>query len=102
MKIETNKLAHMSVEEKRELLRQLLSREEDQQNIGHGEDEIPEEFYRLEKFSEYRMLVEQAAIFKTLAMNNPYFSPHEGVSDHTTHIDGKVYINYSGYNYLGL
>ncbi|KTD63681.1 acyl-CoA synthetase [Legionella santicrucis] len=31
-----------------------------------------------------------------------YFNVNEGISSNTTVIDGKAYINYSGYNYLGL
>ncbi|WP_115711913.1 aminotransferase class I/II-fold pyridoxal phosphate-dependent enzyme [Legionella sainthelensi] len=31
-----------------------------------------------------------------------YFNVNEGISNNTTVIDGKAYINYSGYNYLGL
>ncbi|MCE0723337.1 aminotransferase class I/II-fold pyridoxal phosphate-dependent enzyme [Legionella resiliens] len=31
-----------------------------------------------------------------------YFNVNEGISSNTTIIDGKHYINYSGYNYLGL
>lgn len=31
-----------------------------------------------------------------------YFNVNEGISSNTTLIDGKHYINYSGYNYLGL
>ncbi|KTD41697.1 aminotransferase class I/II-fold pyridoxal phosphate-dependent enzyme [Legionella parisiensis] len=31
-----------------------------------------------------------------------YFNINEGISSNTTIIDGKHYINYSGYNYLGL
>lgn len=102
MDIETSGLAHLSAEEKRGLLKQLLSKREAEQKARAGSEEIPEEHYRFERFPEFRMLQEQAEIFRTLSMDNPYFSAHEGVSDHVTRIDGKSYINYSGYNYLGL
>lgn len=36
------------------------------------------------------------------ALKNIYFNVNEGISSNTTVIDGKAYINYSGYNYLGL
>lgn len=35
-------------------------------------------------------------------LKNIYFNVNEGISNNTTVIDGKPYINYSGYNYLGL
>jgi 8-amino-7-oxononanoate synthase len=44
----------------------------------------------------------QLAELDRLHIANPYFRPHEGVSSHTIVIDGRPYINYSGYNYLGL
>src|SRR5688500_2192985 len=102
MSTNKNKLTDMSLEKKRVLLKQILSRKEDEQKRGHGSAGIREDCNRFEKFQDYRRLIEQAQIFKTLSMDNPYFSPHEGVSDHITQIDGKRYINYSGYNYLGL
>jgi 8-amino-7-oxononanoate synthase len=37
-----------------------------------------------------------------LSLKSIYFNVNEGISTNTTEIDGKKYINYSGYNYLGL
>ena len=98
-------LATMTEEKKRLLLKQLLARKQEEgqpQEATPAEGEIPEEYYRPDKFPGYRMLMEQMETFKVLATDNPYFSVHTGVSDHITHIEGKDYINYSGYNYLGL
>lgn len=95
-------MADMTEEKKRLLLKQLLARKGQGQAAEQEAGEIPEEYYRVDKLPGYRMLMEQMETFKALAMDNPYFSAHEGVSDHLTHIDGKDYINYSGYNYLGL
>mgnify|MGYP001181013797 CR=1 FL=1 len=92
----------MTEEKKRLLLKQLLARKEQGEHTTQGAGEIPEEYYRVDKFPGFRLLMEQAETFKALATENPYFSAHEGVSDHITHIDGKAYINFSGYNYLGL
>lgn len=44
----------------------------------------------------------QLAELERLGIANLYFRPHEGVSSSTLSIDGREYINYSGYNYLGL
>ncbi len=102
MEKETSQLADMSAEEKRLLLRRMLSNKIEGGEDSENSNDIPEEFYNFEKFSGHRMIMEHKETFRALALNNPYFSVHEGVSDHNTHIGGKDYINYSGYNYLGL
>ena len=97
----------MSAEMKRNLARQLLSKHSvlhktETRAPKQDEGEIAEEFYKFDKFPGYRMILAQAESFKSLDTHNPYFSVHHGVSDHVTDIEGKEYINYSGYNYLGL
>ncbi len=97
----------MSTDNKRNLARQLLNKQfslpkEDAKVLNRITGEIAEEYYKFEKFPGYRMLLAHAETFKSLNTNNPYFSVHDGVSDHLTQIEGKEYINYSGYNYLGL
>ena len=37
-----------------------------------------------------------------LGIANPYFRSHEGVAGAKTLIDGREYVNFSSYNYLGL
>jgi 8-amino-7-oxononanoate synthase len=37
-----------------------------------------------------------------LGIVDPYFRSHEGVAGATTRIDGREYLNFSSYNYLGL
>ena len=41
-------------------------------------------------------------MLQQLGVKNPYFNCHTDVSRDTIGIDGQSYINYSGYNYLGL
>src|SRR6476646_5869422 len=50
----------------------------------------------------YVQLKEQKAQLERLGIANPYFSSHEGVSGRTVCIAGRSYLNYAGYNYLGL
>jgi len=50
----------------------------------------------------YVQLKRQQAEGLRLGIANPYFRSHEGVSADTIAIDGRKYVNYSGYNYLGL
>ncbi|MDB5905340.1 MAG: 8-amino-7-oxononanoate synthase, partial [Betaproteobacteria bacterium] len=50
----------------------------------------------------YVQFKRQAAELARLGIANPYFRGHEGISSNTVTIEGREYINYSGYNYLGL
>ena len=63
---------------------------------------IGEEFYKPEHFPVYKNLLAQEAVMKQLGVKNPYFNCHTDVSRNTVTIDGQSYINYGGYNYLGL
>lgn len=49
--------------------------------------------------AELRMLTTAAERF---GIGNPFFKMHEGVGGPITRIDGKEYLNFSHYNYLGL
>jgi 8-amino-7-oxononanoate synthase len=51
---------------------------------------------------QYRELRERLAQLETLGIESPYFQLHEGITGDTTVIGGRTYINYSSYNYLGL
>lgn len=100
-----DKVKDLSDAERRLLLKQLLSRNEKKaaqllnplKAIQSSND--PTSF---NDFSGFKVLQEQVEIFQTLALKSPYFCVHEGISDHVTSFEGEKYINYSGYNYLGL
>jgi 8-amino-7-oxononanoate synthase len=63
---------------------------------------IPEAFTRFDRHPAYeKMLVPKAAADR-LGLASPFFKVHEGVAGATTHINGRRYINFSSYNYLGL
>lgn len=89
-------LDHLSAEEKRELLAELLQKKAD------TETAIPPEHCRFDLYPEYLQLKEQQAQLKANDIRNPYFSVHEGIARDTTRIDGQELINFSTYNYLGL
>ena len=64
--------------------------------------DIPEAFYRFSRHPNYeKMLVSKAAADR-FSLPNPFFKVHDGVADATTIIEGKKFINFSSYNYLGL
>ncbi|TWT87432.1 Long-chain-fatty-acid--AMP ligase FadD26 [Pseudobythopirellula maris] len=51
---------------------------------------------------EYRRLRETIDAAAQAGVDNPYFTPHEGVTADTTIIDGREYVNFCSYNYLGM
>lgn len=63
---------------------------------------VPESFTRFDRHPLYeKMLVPKAAADR-LGLRNPFFIAHDGVAGALTRIDGREYINFSSYNYLGL
>lgn len=97
-------LSGMTLEQKRELAKRLLSTTPATAAVEtrRGPRQIPPEFYRFEHMLAYLNLQQKAAELARLDIPNPYFKSHEGVSADTVLIDGRPYINFSGYNYLGL
>ncbi|MDD5177474.1 MAG: aminotransferase class I/II-fold pyridoxal phosphate-dependent enzyme [Sterolibacterium sp.] len=69
---------------------------------GVSRSNVPEAFCRFDRHPGYeKMLVPKAAADR-LGIVNPFFKVHDGVAGATTRIDGREYINFSSYNYLGL
>lgn len=63
---------------------------------------VPEAFTRFDRHPGYeKMLVSKAAADR-LGLANPFFRTHDGVAGAVTRIDGREYLNFSSYNYLGL
>jgi 8-amino-7-oxononanoate synthase len=63
---------------------------------------VQEKFCRFDKHPGYlqlRIIVNGAA---RLGVGNPFFMVHDGIAGATTSINGKVFINFATYNYLGL
>jgi 8-amino-7-oxononanoate synthase len=66
-----------------------------------GAADIPEKFYRLHLhpgYQQLRIINDGAA---RLGVTNPYFKVHDGIAGVTTRIEGREYVNYASYNYLG-
>lgn len=63
---------------------------------------VPEAFTRFDRHPGYeKMLVPKAAADR-LGLRNPFFIAHDGVAGAVTRIEGREYLNFSSYNYLGL
>jgi 8-amino-7-oxononanoate synthase len=63
---------------------------------------VPDSWCRFDGFPGYQQLRILKAAAEQLGIANPFFRVHEGAAGSTTTIDGKHYINYASYNYLGL
>ena len=63
---------------------------------------VPEQFYRFDRHPEYEKMQVPKAAAARLKLANPFFHTHESVAGAKTIIEGREYINFSSYNYLGL
>jgi len=73
--------------------------------VEDGEDaaqNIPEAHWRLALHPGYQQLRIMREGAASLRLANPYFRPHDGVAGARTSIEGREYVNFSSYNYLGL
>lgn len=55
-----------------------------------------------EEFNDYKQILLQKSAGETLKIPNPFFRKHDGIPTSITRINGKEYINFASYNYLGL
>ena len=63
---------------------------------------VPEAFARFDRHPGYEKILVSKAAGERLGLRNPYFIAHDGVAGAVTRIDGREYVNFSSYNYLGL
>ena len=63
---------------------------------------IPEAFTRFDRHPGYERMLVPKAVAERRGLANPFFRVHDGVAGATTRIDGREYLNFSNYNYLGL
>jgi len=67
-----------------------------------GASTIPEKFCRFDQFPGYERVRITEAAGRQLGILSPFFKIHEGIAGATTRINGREYINFASYNYLGL
>ncbi|GJL54717.1 MAG: hypothetical protein NPIRA02_18490 [Nitrospirales bacterium] len=56
----------------------------------------------VESMDDYQRILEMRAFYAQKGMCNPYFMPRQGVISDRVQVEGRDYISFSGYNYLGL
>lgn len=70
--------------------------------VADGGLDVPEKFYRIDKFPGYTKIALFRLAAEKLRIDDPYFICHEGVAGATTTVGGRSMLNFSSYNYLGL
>src|SRR5262249_3275270 len=58
-------------------------------------------WYQIDKFPEVEALKQRLAMAAAMGIANPYFNVHERVTNDTSVIGGREFINFASYNYLG-
>jgi 8-amino-7-oxononanoate synthase len=96
----TSRLAALPAASRRRLLGRLVEGG-GAQALADGE-EIPERWYRFERFPELASLLERRQLLDASGMRSPYFAVHEGPSTNRTRVGGRELINFSSNNYLAM
>ncbi len=63
---------------------------------------LPAEYTRFDLFPAYKKIQIARMGADKMRLENPFFREHQGVAGATTQIDGRSYVNFASYNYLGL
>ncbi|MCB1917659.1 MAG: aminotransferase class I/II-fold pyridoxal phosphate-dependent enzyme [Rhodocyclaceae bacterium] len=96
----------LTMEEKRAKVRDLLKQKTmtagAAEGAGRALADIPDEYTRFELWPAYKTLMAQRETMARIQVANPYFKCHSDVSRDTLRIGDADYINFSGYNYVGL
>ncbi len=71
-------------------------------SVRPADAEIPPQTYRFDQFPEYLRLRESLDMLESTGLGNPFFVVHDGPTTDRTIIDGREFINFSSYNYLGM
>lgn len=93
---------------KSQLIRRLRSKESNASGSRQplvrstGSVKVPEVFTRFDKHPGYEKILVPKLAAERLGFANPFFISHEGIASAVTQINGREYINYANYNYLGL
>ncbi len=67
-----------------------------------GARRIPDAWTRFDRHPAYESMLVSKAASQRLGLDNPFFRVHDGRAGAMTRIDGRDYLNFASYNYLGL
>ena len=85
-----------------EAVQKYLGSEPRAKTVRPAELEIPPESYDVARFPEYLKLRQNLDFLEQSGIGNPYFMPHQGLTNDRAIIDGREVINFSAYNYVGM
>jgi len=98
--------AQLSAEEKRDLAKWLLRQRRRNGHDGaladqpaRSTEDLPKSCYR---FDHHPLYTSMRPLGERYGVSDIYFRMHEGIARDTTKIDGREYVTFSHYNYLGL
>lgn len=63
---------------------------------------IPDAFTRFDRHPGYEKMLVPKAMADRMGVRNPFFRSHDGAAAARTRINGRDYLNFANYNYLGL
>ena len=64
--------------------------------------DVSDHLCRFDRHPGYEKLLLPRLASDRLGLSNPFFISHDGVAGATSQIDGRTFLNFSSYNYLGL
>lgn len=64
--------------------------------------DVPDAFCRFDRHPGTEKISLARLASERMGLSNPFFISHDGVAGATTQIEGRVFLNFSSYNYLGL
>lgn len=101
-----NKLSSLSRSQRQKMLKRILDKKSGSlaSNIvlPTAPDQIPESFYRFDKFPQYYQLHMHRTVAEQANISSPFFQVHDGIARDTTSLGGREVINFGTYNYLNL
>lgn len=78
-----------------------VTRPDDVQGAETNVPQVSERFTRFDTHPGYQQIAMMREGARRLGLTDPFFKRHEGNAGATTLIDGREYLNFASYNYLG-